>query len=581
MQRRTLLKTLSVVAAAELTQRLSWAVGPAPEFFFNQLGYLPAARKALTVRGGALGSGAEFWLRSLTGAGAVFSGFLSEERWDEASGDRVCEAVFSSLTRPGDYVLEVSGAHSLPVRVAPDVYRQALRTTMRAFHGQRCGFAVDLGGGFRHPACHLQGTFHASSGRSGVLPQSGGWHDAGDYGRYVVNSGITCGTLLWAWEMFPSSLRGLSMDIPRGNLGLPDFLAEVKWNLDWMLSLQDGDGGVFHKQTSVHFCAFIMPEKDTLPSQVVGTGAKPYKSTCATADLAAVLAIAARCFGEFNKALAAQYLAAARSAWAWAMNYPDVTFRNPPGVDTGEYGDPHCEDELLWASAELWRTTGEQQFLDRFVQGIPEGEIVVNAPSWGNLYSMALWTYALAERDDDCSLRDRIASGTLDAAAQLRKSSAACGYGNSLSNADYGWGSNSTAANHSLLLAMANRLRPDPATLDCALENLHYLLGRNCHGVSWVTGVGSKSFLYPHHRPSAADGIEAPWPGLLSGGPNKRPADKVARTLPAMPPMRMWIDDQRAYSMNEVAINWNAPLVFLLAFANDAGIQTGIHSGMS
>lgn len=574
MHRRTILKSLGSIGAIGFAPRLSWAAETKPEFFFNQLGYLSGNRKAVTIRG-AHSLDAGFRVHSTTGAGVVFSGSVGVERWDEASGDRVRDAVISTPLHPGDYFLEIGGAHSLPIHVGPDVYRQALRTTMRAFHGQRCGFAVDLGNGYKHPACHLQGSFHPSSGKSGALPQFGGWHDAGDYGRYVVNSGITCGTLLWAWEMFPGSLRNLSMDIPRGTVGLPDFLEEVKWNLDWMLSLQDNDGGVFHKQTSVHFCAFIMPQTDTLPSQVIGTGTKPYKSTCATADLAAVLAIAARCFGEFNKTLAAQYLAAARRAWAWALNHPDVAFRNPPGVDTGEYGDPHCDDELLWASAELWRTTGEQQFLDRFVQGIPAGEVAVHAPSWGDLRSMALWTYAFAERGDVQNLRDRIAAGTLTAAVQLKKRSAASGYGNTLSDADYGWGSNSTAANQSLLLAMANRFHPDPATVDCALENLHYLLGRNCHGVSWVTGVGSKPFLHPHHRPSAADGIDAPWPGLLSGGPNRRPADETARTLPAMPPMRMWIDDQRAYSMNEVAINWNAPLVFLLAFANEVVLQIG------
>jgi endoglucanase len=118
-----------------------------------------------------------------------------------------------------------------------------------------------------------------------------------------------------------------------------------------------------------------------------------------------------------------------------------------------------------------------------------------------------------------------------------------------------------------LLLLIADRIQPTPRFREAALGNLHYLLGRNCFGVSWVTGVGTNPFQHPHHRPSAADGIDAPWPGLLSGGPNAHPADTIARTVPKQPPMRMWIDDQRAYSMNEIAINWNAPLVFLLAAA--------------
>ena len=101
-----------------------------------------------------------------------------------------------------------------------------------------------------------------------------------------------------------------------------------------------------------------------------------------------------------------------------------------------------------------------------------------------------------------------------------------------------------------------------------AAENLHYLLTRNCFGLSWVTQLGSRAFQHPHHRPSAADGIAAPWPGLLSGGPNAHPADPVGSLLPKRPPMQMYKDDQAAYSLNEIAINWNAPLVFLLGSLN-------------
>jgi endoglucanase len=146
------------------------------------------------------------------------------------------------------------------------------------------------------------------------------------------------------------------------------------------------------------------------------------------------------------------------------------------------------------------------------------------------------------------------------------------GYGNTLGPEDYIWGSNSVAANQSLLLLVADHFRPDRRMKEAALGNLHYLLGRNCFGVSWVTHVGTNPFLHPHHRPSIADNIAAPWPGLLSGGPNANPADPVAKNLPKRPPMRMWLDDQMAYSLNEVAINWNAPLVFLLAAANDRAL---------
>jgi endoglucanase len=284
------------------------------------------------------------------------------------------------------------------------------------------------------------------------------------------------------------------------------------------------------------------------------------------------MAIAARCYGPYDGAFAQRCLVAARKAHAWAVANPGSYFeRNPPGISTGAYGDSDGTDELLWAAAELWRTTGEAEF-GRYVESVVRGRLAnlqVSAPSRANVASTAYWSYALAERKGDAGIRDAIMSATRSAAESLAEMGRANGYGNTLSLTDYGWGSNSVAGNHSLLLLVADRFNSNREFVHRALGNLHYLLGNNCFAVSWVTQVGSNPFLHPHHRPSVADGIAAPWPGMLSGGPNGRPGDPVAEKLPKAPPMRMWVDDSGAYSMNEIAINWNAPLVFLLAAADN------------
>jgi endoglucanase len=181
---------------------------------------------------------------------------------------------------------------------------------------------------------------------------------------------------------------------------------------------------------------------------------------------------------------------------------------------------------------------------------------------------MAYWTYALTPRRGDSAVKERIRSATAKAAKLLVERSKESGYGNTLALADYVWGSNGVAGNQSLLLLVADQFHHDKTMQSTALNNLHYMVGRNCHGVSWVTHLGVRPFEHPHHRPSVADKIAAPWPGLLSGGPNSRGGDEVANALPKQPPMRMWVADERAYSLNEIAINWNAPLVFLLAAAN-------------
>jgi endoglucanase len=578
IRRRSFLKSLAAAAAASTLPRPLHALAQAPlastytapPILLNQLGYLPHHAKIATVLPANLPHQAATF-RVLAEHHAVLEGKLSTPILDAASGDSTASADFSSLTTPGTYRLEVAGVLSDPIILSPTVYADALRLTTRAYYGQRCGCAVDLGNGYKHPACHLHGAFDPTSGRSGAVPNAGGWHDAGDYGRYIVNSGITTGTLLWAWELYPDAFQTLALNLPESGGTLPDFLAEIQWNLHWMLSLQDPtDGGVWHKQTSLHFCAFILPQDDHLVSEIIGTGSAPYKSTCATADFAAVMAIAARCYQPFDAAFAARCLAASRSAWAWARQHPNVPFTNPPTVSTGNYGDPDCSDELLWASAELFRTTREPQYeaalLDSIKPLLPNLKITV--PSWGEVASMGFWTYAFATAAHPTPTTLAIQQATQAAAAELIARIPTSGYGNTLSLADYHWGSNSNAGNQSLLLLVAHRFQPNNAAVDAALSNLHYLVGRNCFGVSWVTQLGLRPFQHPHHRPSAADNIAAPWPGLLSGGPNAHGGDAVANALPQAPPMRMWLDDQRAYSMNEVAINWNAPLVFLLAAAN-------------
>lgn len=570
MHRRDILKILGCSTAAVALGEVDALAIPntgAATARLNQAGYLPHAEKLASVPGSSQGA---FQLLTADSRQKVFSGVLSDVRHDAASGDPLATADFSAFHKPGLYRLATDAGVSDPFPIGASVYHEPLRLAMRSFYGQRCGCAVDLGNGYKHAACHQQGAFHPSSGRAGAATSHGGWHDAGDYGRYVVNSGITTGTLLWAWEMYPETLKKLRLNIPESGGKLPDYLAEVRWNLEWMLSLQDEDGGVWHKQTSEWFCGFVMPEADTALSYVIGTGTDPYKSTCASADLAAVAAIAARCYQPYDAAFAAQCLTAARKAWSWARKHPQVTYENPHGVSTGGYGDRDCDDEVLWASAELWRTTGDAQYGAAVEEAAATLTLEkgIQAPSWGFVAPLGLWSYVLAPHKGSADLRARILEQTQLAATRLAERRKLNGYGNTLALSEYFWGSNSVAANQSLLLLVADHLRPEAALREAALGNLHYLLGRNCHGVSWVTQVGTRPFQHPHHRPSAADKIDAPWPGLLSGGPNAGGGDRVADKLPKQPPMRMWADDQDAYSLNEIAINWNAPLVFLLAAAN-------------
>jgi endoglucanase len=550
--------------------RTESAAAPVTAIKVDQAGYLPGAPKIAFVASKTPAK--QFTVRRVAGGSIVFKGTLTPPVVDSDSGDAVEAADFSKLAASGEYFLDVPGVgRSWNFAIGPAVYSRAWYLAMRSYYGQRCGTAVDLGPefpGLKHAACHLDGAFHPTSGKTGPYDSKGGWHDAGDYGRYVVNSGITTGTLLWTWEFFAPRIAKTSLNLPESGNGTPDILNEIRWNLEWMLRMQDEDGGVWHKQSSETFCGFIMPEADKLVSYVIGTGHEPYKSSCATGDFAAVMAIAARVYKPFDAAFATRCLRAAERAWTWLGRYPNVTFSNPPGIRTGVYGDSDCGDERLWAAAELFRTTGSQSYQSFFLDhyGSYRQSIRPNAPqSWANVANLALWTYALTPGGDVAAIA-AIRQDSVAAADQIVTRSTANAYRISLTTHDYEWGSNGELANYGMQLLVTAALQHNPRYFETALEDLHYLLGRNTFSLSYVTRVGANPFRHPHHRPSAAD--NQPWPGLLSGGPNRGRQDPAMQRLPAdLPPARMYVDDQDSYSSNEIAINWNAPLVFVLAAA--------------
>lgn len=554
---------LTLLAAAAI------AAQPVVDIKVDQAGYLPGHAKVALLA--AATDAREFTVQRASDGKTVFRGKLAAAQTDTDSGDKVQAADFTKFNKSGRYYLNVAGVgRSWEFAIGADAFVRPYYLATRSFYGQRCGTAVDLGPefpGFKHDACHPVGAWHESSGKTGDHVSAKGWHDAGDYGRYIVNSGLTTGTMLWAYELFGARVSKVQLNIPESGNGTPDLLNELRWNLEWMLSMQDSDGGVFHKQTSARFCGFVMPEKDDLPSVVIGTGKDPFKGTCATADFAAVMAIAARVYKPFDSAFAEQCAKAARAAWNWAEAHPTVLFNNPAGVSTGAYGDRNCADEMLWAAAELWRATGESAFEAYFLAHWAEMRPTLRAVgpmSWANVAPMGLWAYALG-KGLNAETVAAIREDSIKAADDIAARTAAHGYRQSLTAKDFIWGSNGVAANYGVQLLVANQMKANPAYVSAALDNLHYLLGRNPFSLSYVTAVGANAYQHPHHRPSGADTNAAPWPGLLSGGPNRARQDPAMKKMENRPPMRMFLDDQESYASNEVAINWNAPLVFLLA----------------
>jgi endoglucanase len=260
-------------------------------------------------------------------------------------------------------------------------------------------------------------------------------------------------------------------------------------------------------------------------------------------------------------------LQAAEKAWSWLDKNPNVTFRNSSNVLTGGYGDNDCRDELLWTAAELWRTTKSETYEQYFLAHYNEHLSTIRAvgpPSWPRVAPLGLWTYVLGGGKNEAALK-AIKEASTRAASEIVERTNNNPYHISLTTRDFVWGSNAVAANYSVQLLVTNAMQADTRFVQAAAENVHYLLGRNTFSLSWVTQLGEHPFRHPHHRPSQADSKPEPWPGMLSGGPNQFRQDPAMKKLSNLPPAKMYLDEWESYATNEIAINWNAPLVFVLA----------------
>lgn len=492
---------------------------------------------------------------------------------DPATGLTLYRGHFSSFAQSGQFYIEVPGVGiSDTFQINDSVYYEAFSKSLKGFYFQRCG--MDLLGAFAgdyyHPRCHvLDAQLHASTGSTGFHFASGGWHDAGDFGKYVVNAGITLGTLLMAYEYFPNKFGADNLNIPESGNGVPDILDEIRYELQWMLKMQYSDGGVFFKVTPEQFAPFIMPQNDNSVRWVYES------SSTATADFAAVMARAARVYETFDSSFSQMCLAAAESAWSYLAAHPAIVppggFTNPPGTNTGVYGDTNDQDERLWAAAELYITTGTADYhnyyqFNYYQQGL------FNVPMWwGDVKNLAHFTYLFGGQSGiSITIQNQLNNSLISYCQGLVNERNNNGFHVLLDPGEYVWGSNSIVLNKAIMLILGYEKTRNAQYFNTALDQLHYILGANAHSISFVTGVGTRSPMHPHHRPSAMDFVNDPVPGLMAGGPNEYLQDPVLADSfdSSTPPALCYIDDQGSYASNEIAINWNAPLVFVSGYFN-------------
>ncbi|MEN9017412.1 MAG: glycoside hydrolase family 9 protein [Hellea sp.] len=530
----------------------------------NQVGYLTHMEKIAVVPASTT---QDFSIVDVASNAEVYSGILSNEQSWAMSGDSIRIADFSALQTSGIYKIVIDGyTDSYPFSIGPDVFTQTHNLALKAYYYNRASteLLAEHAGKWQRPLGHSDNIvlIHESAASSSrptgtVISSPKGWYDAGDFNKYVVNSGISTYTLLASYLHHSDYYQNINLNIPESDNATADILDEIMWNLDWLLTMQDpNDGGVYHKLTTKNFAAALMPHQATETRYMV------QKGTSATLNFASVMATAYRVYKDVPEYahLSETFLNAAKVAYSWAKQNPNVVYTQPSDIQTGEYGDNNFADEFAWASAELLLSTQDSRYLTEFNQYAA----TPSAPNWNNTMALGYISLFAEGRDvlnssEYSDIVDTVINLSNNIVSQHNQSA----YKVAMVPGDFVWGSNSSAMNKAMVVLQAYKHSSDVKYYNTALGLLDYVLGKNPLDLALVTGVGTNSPQDPHHRQSYADNIVAPIPGFLVGGPHTGKQDNCnySGSLPAT----TYLDDWCSYSTNEVTINWNAPLVYVLA----------------
>lgn len=572
---------------------------------YNHVGYAPDSAKIFFVNPKELepdcGNVNNYFFRVIrqlqyTKYAAVWEGSFVEGTFGhsgvcEYTGEILWSGNFTDVNETGLFFIQIlrkGGAEKETLlfetesfEISNDWICRQLLANIKSFYYQRSGVELpaDFAGKWARPAAHLDDNigFHPSMHREGTWNAHGGWYDAGDYGKYIVNGGVSVATLLLACELIGDceceSLKNKAINakepfIAPDGLKMYSLKEEIRFELDFFLRMQDTDGGVFFKVTPEHWDGFVSPTDSDLLQKRMILG----KSTTSTLNFAGTLAAASRVYSMRDPAFAERCLQSAVKAYKWAVSRPFVDWpHNTEG--SGGYGDEHAEDEFFWARAMLYRELQVRGEVDgvsaESLRPLLLEDMKVIPPKsgldWRDTQNLGWLALALQDFDREFRLYART---TLNMTArEIVDMQNGDAYG--IPVRKFIWGSNGDVANHALTLAIVKHWAPslggDSLDFWCR-EMLNYIYGRNPVDVSFVTGSAWSSPKDPHHRLSHSDGVEEPIPGLLVGGINSDRQDMHrAPHYPGNLSGYSYTDERCSFASNETAINWNAPLTAVLA----------------
>lgn len=589
-----------------------------PRLHIDQFGYLPAAQKVAVIASPQTGYNAPanlnpapvYRVKRVSDNHTVFSAPITS--WNgglvqDQSGDKAWWFDFSALQTNGSYYIfdSLNNLRSYPFEISDCAYDQPLRHALRAFYYQRCGSGKTSPFAENNwtdaTPCHV-GSLQDGQCYSVLDPSQasakdlhGGWHDAGDYNKYVTFTYGPVLDLLLAYQKNPG-IWGDDNNIPESGNGIPDILDEVKYELDWLLRMQQNDGAVFSVVGVQNFASASPPSADHA-QRLYGPA-----TTAATASAAAEFALAARIFQGFpaTNAFASTLQTAAANAWTWSQNHPAVTFYNSGDLAAGENQTDDYETSMrqLGAACFLYGLTGNAVYKSYFDTHYSDAHLI----QWA-------YAYLFEQHTQDVLLYyTKLPNATASVVNAIRDA-----YSNSMKtdNDDnlpsflgdydayrayvrtdnYTWGSNEFKAHQGNMFFDMNQYSLDPANAgnyrEAGAGFLHYLHGVNPTAYCYLTNMGAHGA--EHSIPSIYhswfnDGtvwddvntsLFGPAPGFLPGGANPTfhpdPSCNCVISPPENQPAQKsfkswnggWPED--SWELSEVAIYTQAAYLRLLS----------------
>ena len=522
----------------------------------NQLGYLNDEKKLAVF---SVYDGDYFNVFNADSNQIVYTGSIVGEKTDIHSQEIIAYGDFSDIIEDGKYyIISQYGNSSYNFEINNKIYDHLLKDTLKMISSQRCGhdLPAEIYGDLAHEICHSN--YSQAFGYEHMVDTTGGWHDAGDYGKYT-NTILKVISELMMSQLINPNVFSDEMNILESNNGISDILDEIKSGMDYLLKIQTNDGGIYHKVSPKTFSDFVLPEDDLKMQYAM----EVHSNT--TAHFAAVAAMASKLFEGIDDEFAKQSLDASLKAYEYMENNGFVTSVEQEGFRSGVYVDNEDISERYYMNMALWYVTLDEMYLDNAMEYYYLNPEIALQVDYTNPGAYGTYLFVSSPNSDKYSeFKNELGNALIGRANYYKEMAKIDGYMTSI-DGQYIWNSNSYAANKTMIMLLAYNINNDIELKNAAYDQLHYFLGRNALNQSFITNEGDNYPTNIHHRFTMTKNVEIP--GALVGGPNMYREDNIVTSEynEKTPPAKSYLDDENSYSTNEVTIYTNSTLVFIIS----------------